>query len=223
MPILPKGKEDFGTRLLLQSRRNTGVLIQDKHTVPIEEIVRLWEHAESDTKRVRDYILNFGGKIDKSDNQQATLINEMVQNIRFEKSVIYNGDTGHSENFPSMVVKINFIDKNMEEIYCLLYLPLDISSPGRATSILYYIDLEYCRRSGIPQFWPVRKPADDYFGRTSAESASHLNEPGCRSPLSGQTGHGIGQRTQKNGAGPPGPQRWYFADLLVLSSIARAS
>lgn len=142
MSIMPKEieEDDFVKRLL--SRRYSGVTIQDKHTVTDEEIVRLWEHATSDTKRVRDYILNVGDRIDKSNQQQADLINEMVKSIRFEKNVIYKGNTGPSESFPSMVIKVEFIDKDKKRFYCLLYLPLDFYKPRRATSIHFYIDLE---------------------------------------------------------------------------------
>ena len=38
--------------------------------------------------------------------------------------------------------------------------------------------LMYCRRSGIQQFRPVKKPAGARCGRTSAESPSPWDEPG---------------------------------------------
>lgn len=167
MTMLPKEieEEDFVKRL--RSRRYSGVTIQDKYTVPEEEIVRLWEHATSDTKRVRDYILSVGGKVDKSNNQQAALINEMVKNIRFEEEVIYKGNTGPSESFPSMVIKVEFIDKDRKEFYCLLYLPLDYTGPGRATSILFYIDLESIYvlpegyQAGDVQYIKLAQPTDN--------------------------------------------------------------
>ena len=137
-----KEKEDFEIGLLPQ-QSNSGVIIQDKHPVPQEEVVSLWGHAAGGTQRVRDYILlSVEGEVDKTNNQQAALIDEMVKNIRFEQSVIYKGNNGPSESFPSLVIRVDLIDKNREEYYALLYIPLDTAGPARTTHVQNHIDLD---------------------------------------------------------------------------------
>jgi len=90
-----------------------------------DDIEALWEHAARNAEQLKPYIFKSEINIDESDEKQAGLMDELLDNVRYEDKVIYIGREGTTKEFSCMVVKADFIDDEGNDSCYLCYIPLN--------------------------------------------------------------------------------------------------